>query len=281
VGAPRTLEPVRAIHRSLDILDALAGGERLTIGDVAKRTRMPRTTAYRALQTLAARGFVAWWPEFGVFGLGPRLAEIARRQDPVGLLVDAARPVARRLSTEVKWPVSVTTVDGDTVVVRYSTDYESGLCPVPKGPGTQLKLLDSAAGRLHLALTDATQAHRTGRTATRGTSLPGDGRLSAGEAQRIVRQGYATFVREDRVTMRVSVAAPIGAPGETNVAIVLRFAARAVQKNEARLILVERLLCAAAEISATVAGHEPARTQTRRRQSSRLRRRDEFAALAE
>jgi DNA-binding IclR family transcriptional regulator len=65
-------EGVRALERSLDLLEALADGPR-TLLQLSHATRISKTTAFRLLATLTARGLVIKDPARGSYGLGPGL----------------------------------------------------------------------------------------------------------------------------------------------------------------------------------------------------------------
>lgn len=52
------VRPIRALLRGLQALAALTAGEGLTVTETARRARLPRTTAYRVLETLRLGGYV-------------------------------------------------------------------------------------------------------------------------------------------------------------------------------------------------------------------------------
>jgi IclR family mhp operon transcriptional activator len=52
------VRPIRALLRGLEALRALNGQDGMTVTEVAERARVPRTTAYRILETLCQGGFV-------------------------------------------------------------------------------------------------------------------------------------------------------------------------------------------------------------------------------
>lgn len=52
------VRPIRSLLRGLDALAALKDGDGLTVTETAKRARLPRTTAYRVLETLRLGGYV-------------------------------------------------------------------------------------------------------------------------------------------------------------------------------------------------------------------------------
>lgn len=87
---------VRAVARTLDILDALAEGP-LSIGEVANRIGLPKTTTYRLLVTLEQSEVVIRPDPTADFRLGPRLLHLGMRTGAVMDLREAAMPVMRQL----------------------------------------------------------------------------------------------------------------------------------------------------------------------------------------
>jgi IclR family mhp operon transcriptional activator len=241
---------IRAVERALHVVSLLIATERLTVAQVVKASGLPRTTAYRVLRTLVAQGFATEWPELGTFGPGPVLGKLASRSDPLASIVETARPFARSLSAKTRWPVSIATIVGNEVVVRYSTDGEAALSYAPQHPGVRLPLLDSAAGRLHLAFGDAAERalwldiayDRRNEDAT-----PVEPRAAVeAELATIRRQGFASYAREGRLTMRRSLAAPVHGPTGVDACLVVRFAGRAIRTRVEMQQLVTEL-CSAAE----------------------------------
>lgn len=55
---PDPVRPIRSLLRGLDALAALSGADGLTVTETARKARLPRTTAYRVLETLRLGGFV-------------------------------------------------------------------------------------------------------------------------------------------------------------------------------------------------------------------------------
>ena len=52
------VRPIRSLLRGLDVLEAVKGQDGVTVTEAARRVRLPRTTAYRILETLRAGGHV-------------------------------------------------------------------------------------------------------------------------------------------------------------------------------------------------------------------------------
>ena len=257
VSAVGRVRSIRAVERALHVVSLLIATERLTVAQVVKASGLPRTTAYRVLRTLVAQGFATEWPELGTFGPGPVLGRLASRSDPLASIVEITRPFARALSAKTRWPVSIATIVGNEVVVRYSTDGEAALSFAPQHPGVRLPLLDSAAGRLHLAYGDA--AERTlwldlAYDRRNEDAMPAEPRAALeAELATIRRQGFASYAREGRLTMRRSLAAPVHGPNGVEACLVVRFAGRAIRTRQEMQQLVTELCGAADAASKAIA----------------------------
>ncbi len=73
-GRPRApaKEPgaVQALDRALNLLDVMAAGDGITLSDLAQRAGLAPSSAYRLLQTLAARGFVEFIERDQLWAIG-------------------------------------------------------------------------------------------------------------------------------------------------------------------------------------------------------------------
>ena len=76
-AAPPPRRRVQSVERSLEILEALAGGGELGLLEVASRTGLQPSTAHRLLATLVVRGYAVQTRPSGRYMLGYKLAELA------------------------------------------------------------------------------------------------------------------------------------------------------------------------------------------------------------
>src|SRR3990172_5354491 len=85
---PRGLEggaaPVKSLSRGLDLLDAFAERPRRHFAELAAATRIPRSSLYRFLALLAARGFLRQDPLTSEYSPGPVLYRPGSRGAPPG-----------------------------------------------------------------------------------------------------------------------------------------------------------------------------------------------------
>ena len=69
---------VKPVRKALQLLEALVGeGRPLTLSELAERTALPKTTAFRYLYTLRSAGFVVQADGNDAYTAGPRLAAMA------------------------------------------------------------------------------------------------------------------------------------------------------------------------------------------------------------
>jgi DNA-binding IclR family transcriptional regulator len=110
-------EGTGALEKALDVLDAVGGAPGgLSQGEITERLALPRTTTYRLLATLVARGLLRRDPLRKVYCLGLRCLELARQAHASPDLVAAAAGELRGLRDLTGETVDVATLDGLDVV---------------------------------------------------------------------------------------------------------------------------------------------------------------------
>jgi len=113
--APALAHRIPAIDRAVDVLEALAAGPAV-IRELAEGLGVPRSTVYRVLNSLEARGLVVRGADTA-YRLGPQLLRLARAV-PAGFdLVALARPLIDELAHALRCSVKLSVLDGDAAVV--------------------------------------------------------------------------------------------------------------------------------------------------------------------
>ncbi|RYY73119.1 MAG: IclR family transcriptional regulator, partial [Comamonadaceae bacterium] len=106
-----------SLEKALDVLDAVgAAPEGLGQSDIAERLALPRTTVYRLLATLVARGLLRRDPLRKVYCLGVRCFELARQAYAMPDLVAAATTELRMLRDLTGETTYLATLEGAEVV---------------------------------------------------------------------------------------------------------------------------------------------------------------------
>lgn len=151
------VRPIRALLRGLEALHALNKRDGLTVTEVADRARLPRTTAYRILETLRHGGFVVrddmddrYRPTLQVRGL-------AEGAESEAWIHQGAAPIVTALGKSLLWPVGLWTLDGNVARLRLATDRTSPLALVRKVPGEAAPVCRTGAGLVLLAGEQAEQ----------------------------------------------------------------------------------------------------------------------------
>ncbi len=140
---------IPAIDRAMDILEALAGPDPLTIREVSERSAQARSTVYRTLNTLEAHGLVRRTPTER-YVLGPTLLRLARAV-PQGVdLVAIARPVLDRLAGTLATSAKLSIVDGSEALVVAVAE-APGAYSITTQVGRRFPLHAGAASKLLLA----------------------------------------------------------------------------------------------------------------------------------
>jgi DNA-binding IclR family transcriptional regulator len=192
---------VGVLDRSVALLELLADGSR-SLRWLSDHSGLPRPTAHRLLVALEAHGLVGR-DGTGAFRLGPRLAELAFRANPILDLAILADPVLARLHDATGESVQLYVRSGDKRLCIAARDSGTGLrdsVPV----GALLPLAAGSGGKVLLAwAADASQF---------------DG-VTASELAAIRERGWAATVAE-REQGLASVSAPVLRPDGTVAAAV-------------------------------------------------------------
>lgn len=117
MAADRSGDGTAALDKALDVLDAVGNAPAgLSQPELAARLGLPRTTLYRLLGSLVARGLLRRDPSRRVYGLGARCFEYARSAYAMPDLVAAAGAELRALRDMTGETTYLATLDGHEVV---------------------------------------------------------------------------------------------------------------------------------------------------------------------
>jgi DNA-binding IclR family transcriptional regulator len=149
---PRDLrQGIQSVEQGARILEALASGNgAMTLGEVASRAGLQSNKVHRYLVSLIRVGLATQSAVSGRYDLGPALrrigAEALRRTNEVAIASEYSAALRDKSSHSVNlaaWG------DDAPLIVRW--DYGSHALPLSLRVGTELSLLNSAAGRVFLA----------------------------------------------------------------------------------------------------------------------------------
>ncbi len=140
-----------SLKRGLRALHFMNYAGRMTAAELAREIKVPRTTAYRILETLVSEGYVAHDPIGHSFYLVSRVRQLAYGFNRDDLVSEAARPFLHDLCKKVLMPVGLTTPVGTDMVIQVSTDHEAPLALVRLPEGTSFPVTYGPTGHLFLA----------------------------------------------------------------------------------------------------------------------------------
>jgi IclR family mhp operon transcriptional activator len=148
---------IRSVARALRLLDAMNERQPCTLAELNAVTGLPKPTIFRILATLQHEGYVVSEGHFGQYRVTAQTRRLGAAYSQKSLLVDVGAPLLRTVTRQIKWPLALGVLEGDAIVVRYSTMPYSPLAMQATTLGHRLGLLESAMGMAYLAFCDATQ----------------------------------------------------------------------------------------------------------------------------
>ncbi|HYM49470.1 MAG TPA: IclR family transcriptional regulator [Candidatus Limnocylindrales bacterium] len=205
---------VQSLDRALEILDLLAAGREMGVTDLARRLEVHKSTAFRLLATLEARGLVEQNPLTEKYRLGYGLVRLAGAVVAEFDLSRSARAILEDLAERTNETVNLAVLQGDQVV-NIDQITAAHLVVNVNWVGKQTPLHCTSNGKVLLAHADAAQRDRilagplrrfTPRTIT-------DRHTLERQLKRVLEDGYAFTLEELEVGLN-AVAAPVkGAEG--------------------------------------------------------------------
>lgn len=240
---------VHSVDRAISILQVLARRSPVAVTDLAAELSIHKSTAFRLLATLEARGLVEQTSNRGKYQLGfgvVRLAERATGQRDLSVM---SRSICEELATTVGETVNLVIHDGSTIV---SIDQVMGASAVTavSWMGRRGSMHATASGKVFMAFMaeDTLQAllstpleRYTDHTVTDTAAL-------VAQLEKVREAGYAFTYEEDEVGL-AALAAPIrGLDGE--VVATVAISGPSFRMNETTFPdLAEQVLLAASKIS--------------------------------
>lgn len=145
------INSVRALSRGLNVLAAVSNGKGSKPAEIAKLLGIPRPTVYRLLETLEELGYISRSASDNRFRVTLKTRAIAQGYDAETQIGEAAGPILARLSSEIVWPIDLTTYEEGAMVIRETTHARSPMSIDRNMIGFHLPVLRTASGRAFLA----------------------------------------------------------------------------------------------------------------------------------
>lgn len=213
---------VQSVDRAVSLLQVLARRGSAGVTEVAADVGIPKSTAFRLLSTLEARGLVDQDAERGRYRLGSTVLQLAAGATGAQDVSAASRPVCVELAGAVGETVNVVVTDGTEVTtvdqatggsIVTSSDHVGKRGPLHATAAGKVFLAELAPDRLAAVLARGLVAF-TDRTITDAQEL-------RTELARVRSRGWA-LAREEHEVGLVVLAAPVrGADGEVLAALTV------------------------------------------------------------
>jgi len=146
-----SFSPVRAVERTLLILEHLNKNRVTRVSDLHNATGLPKPTIVRLLQTLEQTGYVSNDPRHGGYQVTSKVTSLSAGFHGDPLVVEAGRAHAAALTNRFMWPATIAILHDDAVIVRYSTIPDSPNPPFHATVNMRLTLDHHALGLAYLA----------------------------------------------------------------------------------------------------------------------------------
>ncbi|RZS84405.1 IclR family transcriptional regulator domain-containing protein [Pigmentiphaga kullae] len=157
--APGQYKQVQGLLRGFDLLESLnecEGGKASPI-TLSEKTGIHRTTVKRLLETMRGAGYLRFLEESNEYCLTRRVHSLSEGYQDDSSIVDTIRPMMQALTRKLMWPSDLMMLDGDELVVRYTTHSLTQWSFNPKVLGVKVPLLRSAGGRAYIAFCSPTE----------------------------------------------------------------------------------------------------------------------------
>ncbi len=148
---------IRAIERALDVLREMNRQPYTSIAHLHERTGLPKPTLFRILRTLEDAGYVENDPRLGGYQVSALVGSLSSGFHKEPMVVEAGRPWAVAVTRKHQWPVSISLLDRDAVVVRFSTVPDSAMSPFHATVNMRLPLITRGMGLAYLAFASEAQ----------------------------------------------------------------------------------------------------------------------------
>lgn len=141
---------VKSLLKGLSCLSVVNKHNGLNVAQVAQRLRIPKSTAYRVLETLCRGGYVVRDLD-NLYRATSFVRTLSSGFDEEEWVLNIAHPELSALGKQFVWGVGLATPVGLAMHIRETTDRSSPLALERWAAGTHLSLDCSSAGHVYLA----------------------------------------------------------------------------------------------------------------------------------
>lgn len=196
---------IRAVGRALAIFDAYDNAHMsLSLQEIAERIRMPKTTAFRLVNTLERAGFLVRMDN-QQYCLSLKLARLGGLVRSTLSIRDIARPVMLQVNELTSETITLNAIVGNDRMVLEVVDTPAPLMSMAR-PGQHMALNLGASSRILLAFMEPEELDKVVKANMGGPDF--DRAAFDRELSRFRRQGYA-ISRSQRVAGLTAISVPI------------------------------------------------------------------------
>lgn len=142
---------IRAIGRGLKVLQAINHHRSLSMTSIASICGLPYPTACRIVDTLIAEQMIEREQTKKHYRPTALVRTLSAGYQPDDDLVAACRPHIERLTRDMRWPISVCTRVGMSMMIRQSTHAIAPYTLSLYHPGYTMPIMGSSSGKVQLA----------------------------------------------------------------------------------------------------------------------------------
>jgi IclR family pca regulon transcriptional regulator len=146
-----SVKSVKSLIKGLETLEAFSSNPLgLKLREVTRLTGLPKATAYRLLQTLLHQDYLHYFPNSGMFRLGPKVMSLGFTTLSGFEMAELAKPYLEELSKQVGQNVNLGILDEVEVVYLVRIKVRS-ILDINLAVGSRLSAYNSAIGKALLA----------------------------------------------------------------------------------------------------------------------------------
>jgi IclR family mhp operon transcriptional activator len=144
-------QEVKSLKKALRVLKVMNQKGDATVSDIAGAIGVPRTTAYRLLETLATEGYIERQPHSPYYRLTSEVLQLASGFQNQHLLLEIAQPLIVDLGAKIGWSVSLSTPRAAEMITRITTNHDTALALDRYMIGHGVPMLHATTGFCYLA----------------------------------------------------------------------------------------------------------------------------------
>lgn len=253
---------IRAIGRGLRVLQAINQHRSISMMEIARHAELPYPTTCRIVETLIEEGMIEREVSRKHYRPTVLVKTLSVGFQADNILAHASRRHICSLTRELRWPISVCTRVGMTMMIRESTHVIAPFTLNVYHPGYTMPLLDSSSGKVHLAFSDEDEQEEALEHVRRTNQAAGDRmasrlRLVLSEI-RVKGYGIQDRIRHTANPGKTSaISVPIKREGPCEGTVTLAFFASSMTLSSAIETYMPRIRDAAEAIARDISQHHP------------------------